>query len=204
MLEPEFSQVHYRERSAREVNHMLKLSDNPSILSPGFISVTELPGTWWIARTKAKFEKTFARAMHCRGIGYFLPMTERIIFSGGRKRRLMAPLFPLYVFFCGTEDDRCTAMTTNRICQTIEVVDQKRLVEELHGIERAIAHKAVIDEYPSLPIGHRCRVVSGPLAGIEGLILEKDNEKARMILEVTVLGQGTLVEVDADLLEAVV
>ncbi|MEJ2705829.1 MAG: transcription termination/antitermination NusG family protein [Sedimentisphaerales bacterium] len=203
MWEPDFFQVHYRERSARGPNPMLKLSENPSILSPEFGSVTELTGTWWIARTKAKFEKTFAWDMHHRGVGYFLPMTEKVIFSGGRKRRLMAPLFPLYVFFCGTEHDRYTAMTTNRICQTIEVFDQKRLVEELYNIERAITQKAVIDEYPSLPVGRRCRVVSGPMAGIEGTITEKNNEKARMVLEVTILGQGTLVEVDADLLEAV-
>jgi len=180
---------------------MLKPYENPSILSPGFGSVTELAGTWWVARTKARFEKTFAWDMYNHGIGYFLPMREKIIFSGGRKRRMMAPLFPLYVFFCGTELDRYTAMTTNRICQTIEVVDQDGLVEELYNIERAILCKAVIEQYPSLPVGRRCRVISGPMIGIEGVIVRKDNEKACIVLEVAILGQGTLVEVDADLLE---
>jgi transcriptional antiterminator NusG len=180
---------------------MLKLSENPSILSPEFESVTELIGTWWIARTKARFEKAFAWDMYSRGIGYFLPMREKIIFSGGRKRRMMAPLFPSYVFFCGTELSRYTAMTTNRICQTIEVVDQDGLIEELSNIERAILNKVVIDHYPSLPVGRRCRVISGPMVGIEGVIVGRYNKKARMVLEVTILGRGTLVEVDADLLE---
>lgn len=128
-------------------------------------------------------------------------MREKIIFSGGRRRCVMVPLFPLYVFFCGTELSRYTAMTTNRICQTIEVVDQDGLIEELSNIERAILNKAIIDQYPSFPIGRRCRIISGPMVGIEGVFVGRCNEKARMVLEVTILGQGTLVEVDADLLE---
>ena len=197
-----FSLVHYQERSARKFN-MLKLSENPSILSPEFKSVTEFPGTWWIARTKARFEKAFAWDMYHYGIGYFLPMREKIIFSGGRKRHVMVPLFPLYVFICGTEISRYTAMTTNRICQMIEVVDQERLIEELSNIERAIQNKAVIDQYPSLPVGRKCRVISGPMIGIEGVIVERHEGKARMVLEVTILGQGMLIEIDADILEPI-
>jgi len=72
---------------------MLKLSENPAILTPEVQSLVELGGTWWVAHTKARFEKAFAWDMSNRGIGYFLPMREKIIFSGGRKRRVMAPLF---------------------------------------------------------------------------------------------------------------
>jgi transcription antitermination factor NusG len=180
---------------------MLKLSENPAILTPQVQSLTELTGTWWVARTRARFEKAFAWDMFSHGIGYFLPMREKIIFSGGRKRRLMVPLFPLYVFFCGTEADRYTALTTNRLCQTIEVADQETLIQELLRIEKALLNKVVLDQYPRLPVGSRCRIISGPMMGIEGTIIERDNTKARMVLEVTILGQGVLIEIDADLLE---
>ena len=33
---------------------MLRLSDNPAILTPEVQSVTELSGTWWVAHTKAR------------------------------------------------------------------------------------------------------------------------------------------------------
>ena len=182
---------------------MLKLSENPSILSPGFDSVADFCGTWWIARTKAKFEKAFAWDLHNRDIGYFLPMRENVIFSGGRKRRLMVPLFPLYVFFCGTEMNRYEAMTTNRVCQIIKVIDQDKLIKELVNIENAIINKVVIDQYPYLPVGRRCRIISGPMLGIEGIVVERNKDKANMVLEVTILGQGTLVQIDADILEPI-
>lgn len=180
---------------------MLKLSENPAILTPAVRSLTELNGTWWAARTKARFEKAFAWDMFNHGIGYFLPMREKITFSGGRKRHVMAPLFTSYVFFCGTASDRYTAMTTNRLCQTIEVVDQDGLIEDLARIEKALLSKAVIDNYPRLPVGGRCRISSGPMMGTEGVVIQRKDAKARMVLEITFLGQGVVVEVDADLLE---
>jgi len=129
-----------------------------------------------------------------------LPMREKTIFSGGRKRRVMIPLFTSYVFVCGTEQDRYSALATNRLCHMIDVNDQERFVQELSRIEKAILSRAIIDYYPGLPVGALCRVVSGPMEGIEGVVIERRDAKAHMVLEVTILGQSAVVEVDADLL----
>ena len=142
---------------------MLRLSDNPSILTPKVQSIDELNGTWWVAYTKARFEKVFAWDMCSRGIGYFLPMREKVIFSGGRKRHIMMPLFSSYVFICGTEMDRYNAMTTNRLCQMIDIYDQGLLISELASIERSLLNKAVIDVYPNLVAGTHVRIISGPM-----------------------------------------
>ena len=182
---------------------MLRLSENPAILTPDVQSLAELTGTWWAAYTKPRFEKAFAWDMLSHGIGYFLPMREKIIFSGGRKRHIMLPLFKSYVFFCGTEQDRYTALTTNRVCQTIEVADQDGLIVELLSIEKALVSKAVIDNYPRLPIGSHCKIISGPMMGIEGVVINRKDTKARMVIEVNILGQGAVVEIDSDLLEPI-
>ncbi len=180
---------------------MLRLSENPSVLSPEVGSLTELRGTWWLAYTRPRFEKAFAWDLYNRGIGYFLPMYEKTIFSGGRNRHLMVPLFTSYVFFCGTEQDRYAAIKTNRLCHTVDIVDQERLIEELADIEAALLGRAVIGAYPGLAVGRRCRVSAGPMKGVEGVVVERNCPRARMVIEVTILTQGALVEIDADLLE---
>lgn len=180
---------------------MLKLCENPAILTPEVESLYEIKGTWWAAYTKPRFEKVFAWDMLNHGIGYFLPMREKVIFSGSRKRLIMSPLFASYVFFCGTKEDRYTALSTNRLCTVIEVADQELLIQELMSIEKAIFTKAVIDNYPHLAIGINCRITSGPMIGTEGIVIEKNYEKTRMVIEVTMLGQGVIIEIDSDLLE---
>ena len=179
---------------------MLKMSDNPPIRSPWAESIEEFTGQWWVAQTKARAEKAFAWSLLKRDIGHFLPMVERVKISGGRKRRLMLPLFNSYVFFCGTEDDRYQALTTNRLCQTIEVPEQQVLVNELLMIEKALSCDVTLDPYPFAVVGKRCRVTAGPFVGLEGTVIER-SKPSRLVLEVGILGQGASMEVDADLLE---
>ena len=163
-------------------------------------SLRQLCGRWWVAHTKSRFEKAFAWDLLRHGIGYFLPMVERVRISGGRKRRVMAPLFPSYVFFCGNEADRYAALATDRLCQVLRVADQEVLIGELGDIERAMAGKAVMDPYPFAATGRRCRVKAGPFRGLEGVVVNR-NKVARLVLQVGILGQGAAIEIDADLLE---
>lgn len=173
------------------------------MLSPHVVSPRELGGQWWVAHTRARFEKSFAFDLLGRGIGFFLPMTARIMVSGGRKRKTLIPLFPSYVFFCGGREDRNAAMRTGRLAQVIEVVDQKRLIDELFALHQAIVRNANPVLCPSVARGQRCRVTSGPLAGLEGVVVNTEGEEIRLVMEVSLLGQGAAMEVDGCLLEPV-
>jgi transcription antitermination factor NusG len=181
---------------------MLKLSENPPIISPGVLSLREMTGRWWVGHTRSRFEKAFAHDLLEREIGYFLPMVQRVRLSGGRKRHLMLPLFPSYVFFCGQEEARQAALNTNRLCRAIEVADQQAMAGQLEAIERALSGHARLEAYPFAALGQRCRVKTGPFVGLEGIVVRR-NGLARLVLEIRILGQGAAMEIDADLLEPV-
>jgi transcriptional antiterminator RfaH len=179
---------------------MLKMSENPPVLPPTCASVSAMRGEWWIAHTKARCEKAFAWDMLRRGFNYFLPMVERVTVSSGKKRKGMMPLFSSYVFFCGNEDARYAALTTDRLCQVLAVSDRPRLVAELAQLERALLSGAPLDPYPQLEIGRRCRIRAGAFQGLEGVVLDRHG-KRRFLLFVSILQQGASLEIDADLLE---
>ncbi|GAG01597.1 unnamed protein product, partial [marine sediment metagenome] len=82
------------------------------------------------------------------------------------------------------------------------VPDQARLVDELLSIQRLLASKAGIDAYPHLGRGTACRIRTGPLAGLEGRV-ERRKGQVRFVVDVTILGQGASVEIDADAIEPV-
>jgi transcription antitermination factor NusG len=178
---------------------MLKTSENPPMLPPSIESVSDLAGCWWIAHTKARFEKALARDLLRCGGGYYLPLVERVNISRGRKRRSLKPLFPSYVFLCGTEDDRSAALKTNRICRMIEVPDQTALIDELANIEKAISGKVELDPYPFAVEGRRCRVSAGPLQGLEGTVVRRTGTSV-LVLQVNMIAQAATLQIDADLL----
>ncbi len=129
-------------------------------------------------------------------------MREYVFFSGGRKRRGMMPLFTSYVFLCGDEQARRLALMTNRVCRTLEVHDQQRLIRELEAIQRALAASANLEPYPAPAVGQRCRIKAGPFEGIEGIVVER-RTRARLVLGVHLINNGASLEVDADLLEPI-
>lgn len=184
---------------------MLKPQDNPPMLwapGKGTDRIDLMAGPWWVAHTRARFEKAFVVDLQAREVGYFLPMVEKIRFSGGRKRKVLLPLFPGYVFFCGSEEDRIRALETNRLCQVLPVLDRDRLVAELGQLNLALGAGADLELCQELEIGRRCRVTSGPFQGIEGT-LSGFGLHTRLILEVGMLGRGAKLEIDRSLVELV-
>jgi len=180
---------------------VLKASENPPILFPEAQELAELAGTWWVAHTKPRQQKALAwDILRLAGGGYFLPMYEARRKSRGRTWKTILPLFPGYVFLCCDDDQRGAALKTNRIANLIPVPDQAQLVRELDAVKRLLESKAGIDPYPQLKRGKTCRIRSGPLAGLEGQI-ERRKGHLRFIVSVSILGQGAMVEIDADVLE---
>jgi hypothetical protein len=160
----------------------------------------DLPGPWWVAHTKPRWEKALATDFAARKIPYFLPLLDKVSFSGGRKRHGLIPLFPSYLFFCGGEFERYTALTTGRLVNVIEVKDQARLVRELDATHRVLANGLRLELYPWAVVGSRVRVTAGPLQGIEGVVVSRDG-RHRLVLEVNILGQGAALDIAPELLE---
>jgi hypothetical protein len=181
---------------------MLKFADNPPMRPPAVDSVAAFAGEWWVAHTKPRFEKALAFDLLALGVAYYLPLVERVTVSGGRKRRALMPLFPSYLFFCGAVEAKYAALATSRVVQVIHARDRARFVAEIVAVEMAIARNARLDLYPFAVIGTRCRVRSGPLIGIEGTIVRRD-DRAMLVLNVGMLGTAAALEMDAELLEPV-
>jgi transcriptional antiterminator RfaH len=182
---------------------MISIKDNPPLWPAEVESLGDLTGDWFVAHTKSRNEKAFVWEMIENGIPHFLPMTERTIFSGNRKRRNLIPVFSGYVFVNGDADARYTAMRTGRLCQCIDVKGRDIFVEEIVSLQSALKHSKELEFFPHLTPGRRVRVAKGPMAGVVGTIiqrLEGDASTATIVLSVTMLGVGAAVSVEPGLL----
>lgn len=179
---------------------MLKLSDNPPVKPERLTRLADASGTWFVGHTKARCEKAFAWDLLQLGIDYFLPLVPKTTFSGGRKRKGLTPLFPSYVFFNGDRESRARAFGTDRICNAIEVTDPKRFVDEVSAIELALEQDQPIDIFPFAVVGRRVRVVSGPLTGVVGTIVRRDDVN-HLVIEIRMLSQAASIPIDAGLVE---
>lgn len=75
---------------------------------------------------------------------------------------------------------------------TTNVLDQRSEVAVMDGFD---------PELSVLAVGRRCRVTAGAMKGLEGTISQTRREK--ILLEVHLLGQDTLMEINPDRVEPI-
>jgi len=180
----------------------LEKSEDAEPLWPVNESVCEFTGPWWVAHTKSRNEKALAHNLVRKNISYFLPMIWKLTRHRGRKFRSLLPLFSGYLFFCGRENQRLELLRTNRVANIIEVADQDKLICELTQIERALRTGEPVVPHRYIKKGRLCRVVAGPLAGLQGIVIRTKNA-TKLLLKIDMLGQAASLEVDIDAIEPV-
>ena len=181
---------------------MLKISENPPLIWPQAESIRQFHGLWWVAHTKSRNEKALAHDLMAKNISYFLPMTWRVHRHSERTIKALLPLFTGYLFFCGNENERVELLKTNRVANLIEVKDQESLIHELARFDQALRAGASLTPHKYLAKGQWCRVIAGPLLGLEGIILQTKGD-TRLLLQINLLGQAASVEIDIDMVEPV-
>jgi len=179
---------------------LLKPSENPPIAWPEVKSIRDFTGLWWVAHTKSRNEKALAQDLISKDISYFLPMSWKARRRKQRTIRSLLPLFSGYLFFCGNENQRVELLRTNRVANIIEVKDQQRLLDELSQIEQALQTGAPLTPHKYIKAGQHCRVIAGPLADLEGIVI-RTQKTARLVLQIDMLGQAASLEVDIDMIE---
>ena len=181
---------------------MLKASENPPIIWPEVESISDFSGQWWVAHTKSRNEKALAHDLIIRNVSYFLPMSWKVRRSSRRTIKSLLPLFSGYLFFCGEENDRLELLRTDRVANLIKVGDQEKLLSELVQIEQALKAGAPLKPYKYIRKGQHCRVIAGPLLGLQGIVVMTMGQ-TRLVLQVDMLGQAASVEIDIDMIEKI-
>ena len=150
--------------------------------------------------TRSRNEKALAHDLISKEISYFLPMSWKVRRKSRRTIRSLLPLFNGYLFFCGRENDLVELLKTNRVAHLIEVNYQEKLLDELIQIDQALRSGAPLTPHKYIKAGQRCRVIAGPLIGLEGIVVRTKNA-TRLVLQIDMLGQAASVEIDVDMME---
>jgi len=159
-------------------------------------------GHWVAFYTLARREKDLMRRLEALGVPFYAPLIRRRLHSaGGRVRTSHVPLFPGYVFSLVDDEQRRAALGTNTISRWLSVPDERMLEHDLRGIKRLIDIDKPLTPEARLEPGQLVRVRSGPLRGMEGMVVGRKGSQ-RLIVAVHFLNQGASIELeDVDLEE---
>jgi transcription antitermination factor NusG len=148
--------------------------------------------------TCANHEKRVADQLRERCVDYFLPLYECERRWKDRRVKLQTPLFPGYVFVRVTLHDRLRVLQTPGIVRLVGFGGHPAPLpqEDIQAIQDCLSHGLQVEPHPYLRVGRRMQVKSGPLQGLEGVIVRRKN-RSRFILSFDLLQRAVAIEMNA-------
>jgi transcription termination/antitermination protein NusG len=153
-------------------------------------------GDWYALYTRHQHEKSIAQHLGQLGFDVFLPLYREVHQWKDRRKTVVLPLFPSYVFFAGDLNRMFEILNLPGVCSLVSTGGKVSIIPaaELEAVRRAVTSRLAVEPHSYLRCGERVRVHSGPMAGVEGIVTRKKGS-LRLVLPVEILNRSVSVEV---------
>jgi transcription antitermination factor NusG len=180
-----------------------------SLLSPraaessAFFPDEHIEERWYAAYTCANHEKRVAKQLEERAVEHFLPLYGSVRRWKDRKVKLELPFFPGYVFVHLALRDRLRVLQTPGVARLVGFGGLPTPLpdQEVEAMRNGLQRQLRLEPHPYLTIGRRVRLKSGPLLGLEGVLVRRKG-LLRLVLSLDLIQRSVAVEVDVSDVES--
>jgi transcription antitermination factor NusG len=160
--------------------------------------------SWMAVWTRSRHEKLVRDHLAAQEVEVFLPLLNIPSSRRDRQKMIDLPAFPCYLF---ARLDPCDAYVVKTTRGVVSILGPKPMDysvvpdEQVEAVRQMLTSTLKVDPFPYLQKGTRVRIKSGPLEGIEGILVEKRN-RCRFVVNVDLLNQSIATEVSGEQIEA--
>jgi len=157
------------------------------------------PHPWYAIRVQAKLEKVASTILREKGFEEFLPCYRAKRQWSDRTRQIDLPLFPGYLFCRIDVGVRLPIITTPGVLGIVSAGKCPIAIsdQEIEAVQAVVRSGLPATPWPGLSVGTPVLIERGPLAGVEGIILNV-NKKCRLIVSVPLLQRAVSVEIERE------
>jgi transcription antitermination factor NusG len=157
---------------------------------------------WYVAHTRPRREKKLKEYCDQQGFAAVLPCFRSVHKYRGKTVVFLKPLFPGYLFVQVLDSQQQQVAQNEHVARLLTVFDQELFARQLDDILAALETELEIRVAPEIGPGHRVKIKSGPLQGMEAWVQERQG-MLTVLLRLDFIGQAAAVKVSADQLEPV-
>ena len=136
--------------------------------------VASIESSWYAVQTMPRHERKVSGELEAKQIQSFLPVVSEVRQWSDRKRMIVSPLFPGYVFvrIAAESRARITVLRTNGVVGFVGLRGTGTPIPEceITAIQAVLTQQVPFRAHPFLNIGQRVRIRGGALDGIEGIL----------------------------------
>ncbi len=170
----------------------------------GILRAANCEKKWYAAYTSANHEKRVAEQFVARDVEHFLPVYDSVRRWKDRRVTLQMPLFPGYVFVCMALRDRLQVQQVPGVAHLVGFDGSPAAIpdQEIDALRASLESGVRAEPHPYLTVGRHVRLKSGPLAGMQGILLRRKGN-FRVVISIELIQRSLVVHLDAVDVEAV-
>jgi len=161
---------------------------------------------WFALQTKPRNEKKVGNVLRQKGYECLVPTYRQRRKWSDRTVEIDLPLFPMYVFCRLGPSVLGKAVSTSGVVKIVGFNGKPAEVaaEEIEALQLLMQSNLLREPWKYLCHGTQVLVETGPLAGVQGIILAEDDNKQRLIISVTLLQRSVAIQLDSGTIISVV
>jgi len=165
---------------------------------PEMLLTNFLEPQWFATYTRSRHEKTVAEHLSLRSVEFFLPIYETLRKWKNGRFKVQLPLFPGYVFVRIPLKERIRVLQVPGVVRLVSFkgVPVALPQTDIEAIRNALRTGIEAEPHPYLKVGSRVRIKSGPLEGLQGILLRKKG-KPRVVVSVDLIMRSVAIDIDA-------
>ncbi|MBS1741493.1 MAG: UpxY family transcription antiterminator [Bacteroidetes bacterium] len=140
---------------------------------------------WYAVYTKSRCEKRVSALLTKKKVENYCPLNRLTGSSTDRKKAVLEPLFPSYVFVHITEMEMTAIRQTSDVVNFVYWLGRPAVIKdvEIESIQHFVSeHTDVQLEKTAVNVSDMVRIVSGPSMEFEGNVVSIKNNKVKVTL----------------------
>ena len=158
---------------------------------------------WYAVSTKSRHEYKANSGLSQKGILTFLPEIEVWSKRKDRKKKIFIPLFSGYLFVETPCLDNETKLSILKTFGIVRILGKKENAEaiavpdsNIEAIRRFLNKKVEVFSLQYPQAGEPAKIIDGPFAGIEGIVISRNVEKELFVISIELLQRSVAIKLE--------
>jgi transcription termination/antitermination protein NusG len=158
---------------------------------------------WYAVHTRSRHEDRVYLGLTAKSYTAFLPKIEAWSRRKDRRKKILLPMFPGYLFVALDPIDNEIKVDVLKTFGVVKILGKPRGSEPLpvpdqkiEAIQRLVASRVEVQHFQYPQVGEAARIVDGPFKDIEGIITGTDFEKEVFVITIDLMQRAVAIRLE--------
>lgn len=158
---------------------------------------------WYAVYTRSRHEDRACLGLLQKSFHAFLPKMEVWSKRKDRRKKIMIPMFPGYLFVELPILNNEIKVVVLKTFGVVRILGKPRSAEpiavpddKINAIRRIVDSRVEVQQLQYPKVGEPARIIDGPFKGVEGLVLDTDYDKELFVISIELLQRSVAIKVE--------